>query len=254
MTTPQESDVTASRNEFSRQCREWASSLDNAILRLNFKSKRGDDDVDEHPICCKKCGASDRVRFGIRTKDGAKWRRKAWKGRKKTNNDRGGAKKALLGRCEVCSHVAETLDLKERTRSSSSSIASVAPETPISDPPVERKSNNKSAIEDSSTKKKKKNTSGRTRSRLAPKTPISDPSVERKSSNNKSAIADSSKKKKKKKKNGKEEFAGLNLSKKPTSSSSQPLKAGDKKLLQMLRKNPASALNCDDRLSAFLRK
>ena len=67
----------------------------------------------------------------------------------------------------------------------------------------------------------------------------------------------SKKKKKKKRKSEKEEFAGLNLSKKLHSPSmaSQPLKAGDKKLLQMLRrKDPAVAASSDDRLSAFLRK
>ena len=66
----------------------------------------------------------------------------------------------------------------------------------------------------------------------------------------------SKKKKKKKRKSEKEEFAGLNLSKKLHSPSmaSQPLKAGDKKLLEMLRSNPASATNSGDRLSAFLRK
>ena len=65
------SDVTsASRSDFRRQCREWASSLDNAILRLNFKPKRGGDEFDsaKRPICCGRCGASGRVRFSIVTR------------------------------------------------------------------------------------------------------------------------------------------------------------------------------------------
>ena len=224
----------ASRNDFSRQCREWASSLDNAILRLNFKSKRGDDEDGRRPICCDRCGASGRVRFSIRrtteappnAKDAAnlkvdRKRRRRKGGRRKTNDERG-AKKALLGRCEVCSRVVEeTLEMKARTRSSAASASTTA----------------------------------------APKSPLGDIQGEKGTSNVASAIEDSSgKKNKKKKKKGqrdKEEFAGLNLSKKsasPSLSSSQPLKAGDKKLLQMLRKDPAVAASSDDRLSAFLRK
>merc|ERR1712183_976007 len=136
--------------------------------------------------------------------------KKRWKGRKKKRNDRGGVKKALLGRCQVCSHVVETMEMKERTRISES----VAPKSLTSDIPGATKSNKKSAIENSSKKKKKK------------------------------------------RKTEKEEFAGLKLSKKSHSPStaSQPLKAGDKRLLEMLRKNPASSANGGDRLSAFLRK
>jgi len=205
--------VASRRSDFGRQCREWAASLDNAILRLNFRVKRTDEGEDERRrIFCERCCTRGRVRFNMRTssaKNGTKLKlRGKWK-KKKLNG--GGGKKALVGRCEVCSHVVESLEVKERVRS------------------------------------------------LSPKTPLSDIQMEQtgsKDSKDSHEIKDSSGKKrpKKKKKRAKEEFAGLNLPKKPTASMpTQTLKAGDKKLLQMLRKN-STTNNSDDRLSAFLSK
>ena len=204
--------LASRRSDFGRQCREWAASLDNAILRLNFKVKRTDDGEDERRrIFCERCCTRGRVRFNMRTssaKNGTKLKLHG-KGKKKKLNG-GGGKKALVGRCEVCSHVVESLEVKERVRS-------MSPKTPLSDiqmePTVSKDSKGRHELKDSSGKKRPK---------------------------------------KKKNKRAKEEFAGLNLPKKPTAST-QTLKAGDKKLLQMLRKN-CTTNNSDDRLSAFLSK
>merc|ERR1719188_1074444 len=118
--------------------------------------------------------------------------------------------KALVGRCEVCSHVVESLEMKERIRS-------MSPKTPFSDIEMEQ-----TGLKDSKDRHEIKDSSGKKRP------------------------------KKKKNKRAKEEFAGLNLPKK-SPSSTQTLKAGDKKLLQMLRKN-STTTNSDDRLAAFLSK
>jgi len=210
-----ESEAASRRNNFVRQCRDWANSLDNAILRLNFKSKRGGGSGEEkRATCCERCGASGRVRFSIQTRTTKRSNAKVVskfdrRKRRKAHKKNLCGKRELLGRCEVCSHVMETHEMPERDRSSYS----------IGDNPVEERvevSNAKSDATDAKTKKKKK-----------------------------------------KRRIGKEEFAGLNLSKKSSSLSSsavRPLKSGDKKLLEMLRKNSAAANGGGDRLSAFLRK
>ena len=204
--------VASRRSDFGRRCREWAASLDNAILRLNFKVKRTDEGEDvRRRIFCERCCTRGRVRFNMRTsraKNGTKLKLHGKGKKKKLNGGRG--KKAFVGRCEVCSHVVESLEMKERLRSTS-------PKTPLGDIQMEH-----TGSKDSKDRHEIKDSSGEKRP------------------------------KKKKKKRAKEEFAGLNLPKKPPSST-HTLKAGDKKLLQMLRKN-STTNNSDDRLSAFLSK